>query len=91
MLTGSDATGKLRGTYAETCNDWTSFDESLGKPWIGHAWPRTPNNGRNWVSEHQAGGCGKGIDTKRQASNGTATVGAGGGYGGFYCFGELPK
>jgi len=91
MLTGSDATGKLRGTYAETCNDWTSTDTKLGRPWIGHAWPRTPSNGRNWISEHQAGGCGKGIDTRKQASNGTPTVGAGGGYGGFYCFGELPK
>jgi len=91
MLTGSDAAGKLKGTYAETCNDWTSFDDKLGKPWIGHAWPRTPSNGRNWVSDHQAGGCGKGIDTRKQASNGTPTVGAGGGYGGFYCFGEATK
>lgn len=83
-LTGSDKNGK----YANggTCNDWTSTDENLQPPMIGHSWPRSSNNGRHWISDHAAGGCGKGIDTRLQAGNGTKTVGSGGGYGGIYCF-----
>lgn len=84
MLTGSNAMGRYDG--GSTCNDWTSTSESLPAPMIGHAWPRNNSSGRNWVSDHRAGGCGKGIDTELKATNGTKTVGAGGGYGGFYCF-----
>jgi hypothetical protein len=86
-LTGSDANGHLAGGLAETCQDWTSKTaQGNGKPKIGHAWPRSANSGRNWLSEHDAGGCLPGIDTRPIRNNGTATVGAGGGYGGFYCF-----
>lgn len=88
MLTGSDKNGRLpdRATKAETCNDWTSKDTKLGKPRIGHAWPRSSRSGREWIYDHRAGGCGAGIDTEKKGSNGTPTVGSGGGYGGFYCF-----
>lgn len=87
MLTGSDGDGRLMGGLAETCQDWTSKTaEGNGKPQIGHAWPRSAQSGRNWLSEHSAGGCAPGIDTRPIKNNGTQTVGAGGGYGGFYCF-----
>ena len=88
MLTGSNKQGRLMigATLRDTCNDWTSASEALPPPMIGHAWPRTPRTGRHWISDHRAGGCGRGIDTRLQAFNGTKTVGAGGGYGGFYCF-----
>ncbi|MDX2022058.1 MAG: hypothetical protein SF187_17605 [Deltaproteobacteria bacterium] len=86
MLTGSDKNGKYAAGTGSTCNDWTSTDQNLPPPMIGHAWPRSNNNGRHWISDHPAGGCGKGIDTELKASNGTKTVGAGGGYGGFNCF-----
>lgn len=88
MLTGSDKRGRLPqgARKAETCNDWTSDSTKLGRPRIGHAWPRSPRSGREWIHDHSAGGCGKGIDTEKKGSNGTPTVGSGGGYGGFYCF-----
>jgi hypothetical protein len=90
-LTGSDKNGKYDaanlGKYG-TCNDWTSVstDPTVKPPMIGHSWPRAVDNGRHWISEHAAGGCGRGISYRPQASNMTKTVGAGGGYGGFYCF-----
>lgn len=88
MLTGSDKNGRLPSgaSKAETCNDWTSNDTKLGKPRIGHAWPRSSRSGREWIYDHRAGGCGAGIDTEKKGSNGTPTVGSGGGYGGIYCF-----
>lgn len=88
MLTGSDRDGRLPSgsSKAETCNDWTSKSTKLGRPRIGHAWPRSSRSGREWIYDHRAGGCGAGIDTEKKSSNGTPTVGSGGGYGGFYCF-----
>jgi hypothetical protein len=87
MLTGSDDNGELAGGVESTCQDWTSIDTDINDPpMIGHAWPRTDTNGRHWISEHNAGGCAPGVDTTPQPNNGTNTVGAGGGYGGFYCF-----
>lgn len=88
MLTGSDKRGRLPlgARKSETCNDWTSDSTKLGRPRIGHAWPRSRRSGREWINDHTAGGCGKGVDTEKKGSNGTPTVGSGGGYGGFYCF-----
>jgi hypothetical protein len=87
MLTGSDDNGELAGGPETTCQDWTSTDTDINEPpMIGHAWPRSDNNGRHWIAEHNAGGCAPGVDTTPQPNNGTQTVGAGGGYGGFYCF-----
>lgn len=87
MLTGSDENGELMGGPETTCQDWTSVDTEINDPpRIGHAWPRSANSGRHWISEHDAGGCAVGADTTPQPNNGTDTVGAGGGYGGFYCF-----
>lgn len=86
MLTGSSKSGKYQ-SGTSTCKDWTSADSNTPGPlFIGHAWPRSSNNGRHWINEHTAGGCGRGIDTRKLAANDTKTVGAGGGYGGFYCF-----
>jgi len=102
-LTGSDANGRyVSGT--NTCMDWTTTANSGGGggggggsgPPIGHSWPRSASggggggSGSNWISDHRAGGCAKGINTMNGTSDGTATVGAGGGYGGFYCFALTP-
>jgi hypothetical protein len=97
-LTGSDANGRYVAG-ANTCMDWTTSTNSSGGggggsggsgPSIGHSWPRSASNGVNWISEHRAGGCAKGINTMNGTSDGTATVGSGGGYGGFYCFALTP-
>jgi hypothetical protein len=85
-LTGSDASGRLKASSAgDTCNDWTSTT-ATGRPWIGHSWPRSANNGRNWVSDHQVPGCAAGIDRTLGGSGQGSCVGCSGGHGGFYCF-----
>lgn len=96
-LTGSDETGEYL-VGSNTCDDWTSTT-AVGTggrrggsgPRIGHTWPRNASSGRHWVSEHTAGGCGAGVNQEDfPPSDGTATVGSGGGYGGFYCFALTP-
>jgi hypothetical protein len=86
-LTGSDTEGRL-DTSSSTCDDWTSTTAS-GRPRIGHAWPRSANNGREWIMDHNAGGCAAGINiSSAMGGDIPASVGSGGGYGGFYCFAE---
>jgi hypothetical protein len=55
---------------------------------VGHAWPRSSTSGRHWIQEHGVNGCHPGINVVQGggAPPGDYTVGAGGGYGGFYCF-----
>jgi hypothetical protein len=99
-LTASDRNGRYV-SGANTCLDWTSSSTSTtgtggaggaggSGPSIGHSWPRSATNGRNWISDHRAGGCGKGVNLGGGSTNGTPTVGSGGGYGGFYCFALTP-
>lgn len=100
-LTGSDEGGRYV-SGSNTCLDWTSSSTSTtgsgggggpgggSGPSIGHSWPRSPSMGAHWVSDHRAGGCGRGINTMNGSSDGTPTVGSGGGYGGFYCFALMP-
>jgi hypothetical protein len=101
-LTGSDDDGRLyttntdpNGTLA-TCEDWTSSTLQTpggggggggGVP-VGHSWPRTANNGRQWIQEHTVRGCrpGANVVPGGGAPQGDFRVGAGGGYGGIYCF-----
>ncbi len=96
MLTGSTGQGTLNSQTA-TCKDWTSALGDLaaeGKPRIGHAWPRTggPGGTQSWMSVHDAGGCAPGVNLADSGPpmTGDVTVGAGGGYGGFYCFSLVP-
>ncbi|MCY1023025.1 hypothetical protein [Pyxidicoccus sp. MSG2] len=93
-LTGSTKSGQFSGSRANTCNDWTSATGSTGRPMIGHSWPRSasnPSNGGNWMSDHEAPGCGAGVNLSQTGpGNGSATVGGGGGYGGIYCFAVRP-
>jgi hypothetical protein len=92
MLTGSDGLGNLLGIEA-TCSDWTSSAGEEGvRPRVGHSWPRSPDNGRHWISEHEAGGCAPGVNIVGGGGPepGDYTVGAGGGYGGIYCFALYP-
>ncbi len=91
-LTGSNQQGRLAGPD-KTCSDWTSSEGQMNvRPRIGHSWPRNPDNGRHWISDHEAGGCGAGINILQMGgpAPGDYTVGAGGGYGGIYCFALNP-
>ncbi|HEX6272877.1 MAG TPA: hypothetical protein VFZ53_07555, partial [Polyangiaceae bacterium] len=61
-LTGSNAQGRVFGmTDAATCQDWTSKTARGSVP-VGHSWPRTNSNGRQWIQDHTVNGCEPGID-----------------------------
>jgi hypothetical protein len=91
-LTGSNSQGMLQGggNMAATCNDWTSAVGSTGKPQLGHSWPA--NSGQGWIQSHTAAGCAPGVNINGQGGPppGSDSVGAGGGYGGIYCFALTP-
>jgi hypothetical protein len=86
-LTGSNEDGEL-DTDSTTCDDWTSLT-SEGEPRVGHSW--SAQSGKSWIRAHQAGGCGRGINVMGSGGPqpGDLTVGAGGGYGGIYCFASM--
>jgi hypothetical protein len=92
MLTGSGTNGRLYGWNA-TCGDWTidEFTSAYGRPRCGMSWPRGMGpQGAHWISAFSAPGCGPGVDTGGTPDPGDYSVGAGGGYGGFYCFALEP-
>ena len=100
-LTGSGPDGRLFDDggdgSAATCEDWTSntLHGEVGNMFgnggqipVGHSWPRGANNGRNWIQDHTVNGCEPGALTNPGPGAGANDfrVGAGGGYGGIYCF-----
>jgi hypothetical protein len=90
-LTGTSSTGTLlSGGLTATCSDWTSAVGSAGKPGLGHSWPAS--SGMSWMQVHTAAGCAPGVHLEQTGgpASGDVTVGAGGGYGGFYCFALMP-
>lgn len=89
MLTGSDTMGKLdaKGLMA-TCQDWTSSAKEGGKPRCGVSWPRGQLT--HWISVLNEGGCVPGTTPPGAEAGPQNTVGALGGYGGFYCFALTP-
>jgi len=55
----------------------------------GHSWPA--GSGMSWIQAHAVGGCAAGVNLVQTGGpGGMTTVGAGGGYGGFYCFALTP-
>jgi len=92
MLTGSNEAGELQSAYS-TCLDWTTRDgdPANGDPRCGFSWPRgAGSRGNDWKSGFSAPGCAAGVDLGGVPEPGDDFVGAGGGYGGFYCFALLP-
>lgn len=91
VLTGSNAQGRLLSNNpADTCNDWTSASDSLGRPGLGHSWPAF--SGMNWIQAHPAGGCAPGVMLVQMGppNPDDRSVGGGGGYGAIYCFALEP-
>jgi len=88
-LTGSTAQGTLdsQGLQA-TCQDWTSSAPMTGKPRCGVSWPRGQLT--HWISMLNEGGCVPGATPPGAEGGAQGTVGALGGYGGFYCFALTP-
>jgi hypothetical protein len=67
-----------------TCWDWTR-SEPEGCPRVGHSWP-SEFSGVNWISVWNESGCAPGVTLVQGPLEANNTVGAYGGYGGFYCF-----
>jgi hypothetical protein len=93
-ITGSDNKGKLYNSNS-TCDDWTSTSGQGGsKPRAGMSWPQAFGGGmKNWISAWDMSGCQPGVDStdaSMAGKPGVYTIGNGGGYGGFYCFGLNP-
>ncbi|MBK7538013.1 MAG: hypothetical protein IPI49_22100 [Myxococcales bacterium] len=90
ILTGSNTMGRLDGNNAAvTCNDWT--DASAGTPNVvrlGHSWPAA--SGTHWIRAHTARGCSPGVNLVQDGPGTGTSVGAGGGWGGIYCFALTP-
>jgi hypothetical protein len=89
FLTGSTTMGVLNGmNLSDTCQDWTSKESNGGKPRCGVTWPRVQFI--NWIYALNEGGCAPGATPPGADSGKPGTVGALGGYGGFYCFALTP-
>jgi hypothetical protein len=89
VLTGSTEEGTLDNQgLSATCQDWTSSESMGGRPRCGVSWPRASL--LNWISVLNEGGCAPGATPPGANSGPSGTVGALGGYGGFYCFALTP-
>jgi hypothetical protein len=88
VITGTNNRGTLRGTRMEdTCNDWTSTT-ARGTVGIGHAWPA--GSGMNWMQAHTESSCAAGVNLVQNGPGNGSSIGAGGGWGGIYCFALTP-
>ncbi len=90
ILTSSTTAGRFEGSSAvNSCNDWT--DAGAGTPntvRVGHSWPA--QSGMHWIRAHQTRGCSPGVNLVQNGPGTGTSVGAGGGWGGFYCFALTP-
>jgi hypothetical protein len=97
-ITGSGINGKLYNTTKDcTCSDWTSTKgDGSATARAGLSWPQEfggMGGMKNWMSVWDMPGCQPGIDSTDASGGGKPgvyTIGNGGGYGGFYCFGLNP-
>jgi hypothetical protein len=80
--------GLLNGSsLAATCNDWTST-AGTGPVIVGHAWPAS--SGQSWIKAHSERSCAAGVNLVQNGAGDGSSIGAGGGWGGFYCFALSP-
>jgi hypothetical protein len=88
VLTGSDANGKFYNP-SSTCGDWTALTNA-GRPRIGFSW--IAGGRTHWISGQDEGGCGAGVNVAETGGSNpnNPIVGSGGGYGGIYCFANVP-
>lgn len=89
VMTGSNTKGELRtpGVLANTCMDWTSAT-ARGVIQMGHAWPA--GSGTHWIQVHTEGSCAAGVNLVQTGPGNGTSIGAGGGWGGYYCFALTP-
>jgi hypothetical protein len=88
VITGSTAQGTLASMNpADTCMDWTSAS-IRGRVQMGHAWPA--GSGLHWIRAHLEPNCAAGVNLVQNGPGNGSSIGAGGGWGGFYCFAATP-
>ncbi len=92
IMTGSNTMGRLDGTSAAaTCADWTSSVGDITTSNLvrcGHSWPA--QSGMHWIQAHRLRGCAPGVNLVQNGPGTGFSVGAGGGWGGIYCFALTP-
>lgn len=90
IMTASTTAGTFEGTSAtNSCNDWTSSGAGTANTVrCGHSWPA--QSGQHWIRAHQLRGCSPGVNTVQNGPGTGTSVGAGGGWGGIYCFALTP-
>jgi hypothetical protein len=92
VLTGSNKLGLLHqdagGMPKNTCNDWT--DATLQDVFVmsGHAW--LSGGVENWIAAHAQRSCVPGVNLASTGVTDGSSIGAGGGWGGIYCFALSP-
>ena len=86
-ITGSNRQGMLASTDpVRTCQDWTS---TTGRGvQMGHSWPA--GSGMHWIVAHTEPSCAAGVNLVQNGPGNGSSIGAGGGWGGFYCFASQP-
>jgi hypothetical protein len=90
VITGSNMRGQLLspGNLNNTCMDWTSVAVTRAAVGVGHAWPA--GSGMNWIQAHTEESCAAGVNLVQTGPGNGSSIGAGGGWGGFYCFALQP-
>jgi hypothetical protein len=88
VITASNRMGMLLNPNpATTCQDWTST-AGRGPVGIGHSWPAF--SGMHWIQAHGEPSCAAGVNLVQNGPGNGSSIGAGGGWGGFYCFALSP-
>jgi hypothetical protein len=89
-VTASNADGTFNAENGN-CSDFTVATGAKG-PMQGHSWPRSGSGGSGdgWAQAHAARGCVPGVNLVQNGAGTGDTIGAGGGYGGIYCFAKKP-
>jgi hypothetical protein len=90
VVTGSTTAGTLFYPYPKnTCNDWTNNSIENVLVLCGHAW--LSGGIGHWVSAHPERSCKPGVNLTSNGGQGDgSSIGAAGGWGGFYCFALTP-
>ena len=88
-ITGTNRAGQLYlPDPRNTCMDWTNKTLEAVVVMCGHAWLGTGIG--HWIEAHGARSCVPGVNLQSNGTSDGSSIGAGGGWGGFYCFALTP-
>lgn len=85
VITGSNKLGLLKfDDPKNTCLDWTDASLEDVQLTAGHTW--LAGGFANWIDAHPELSCKPGVKLDSSGVSDGTSIGAGGGWGGFYCF-----